>query len=92
MLWAGPNRATTSASVVLKRPPLSFSYFSSRVGAWAFPAGRFGSSQRPGVSEAVLDRLDGVTPAFSVMIVKGLASPELLMEIDITAVVADQRP
>ena len=45
-----------------------------------------------GVSEAVLDRLDGVTPAFSVMIVKGLASPELLMEIDITAVVADQRP
>jgi enamine deaminase RidA (YjgF/YER057c/UK114 family) len=40
-----------------------------------------------GVSEAVLGRLDGVAPAFSAMIVKGLASPELLMEVDITAVV-----
>jgi len=40
-----------------------------------------------GVSEAVLDRLKGAAPAFSVMIVKGLASPELLMEVDITAVI-----
>ena len=40
-----------------------------------------------GVSEAVLDRLEGAAPAFSAMIVKGLASPELLMEVDITAVV-----
>jgi len=40
-----------------------------------------------GVSEAVLDRLKGTTPAFGAMIVKGLASPELLMEVDITAVI-----
>jgi enamine deaminase RidA (YjgF/YER057c/UK114 family) len=39
-----------------------------------------------GVSEAVLDRLKGVEPAFTAMVVKGLASPELLMEVDITAV------
>jgi enamine deaminase RidA (YjgF/YER057c/UK114 family) len=44
-----------------------------------------------GVSEAVLDRLEGLAPAFTVMIVKGLASPELLMEVDITAVIPDQR-
>lgn len=40
-----------------------------------------------GVSEVVLGRLEGVAPAFSAMIVKGLASPELLMEVDITAVI-----
>lgn len=44
-----------------------------------------------GVSEAVLDRLEGVAPAFTVMIVKGLASPELLMEVDVTAIIPDQR-
>jgi enamine deaminase RidA (YjgF/YER057c/UK114 family) len=41
------------------------------------------------VSDVVLRRLEGVTPAFSALIVKGLASPELLMEVDITAVVGD---
>ena len=45
---------------------------------------------KPGVSEVVLDRLEGVTPAFSVIIIKGLASPELLMEVDITAVVSGE--
>jgi enamine deaminase RidA (YjgF/YER057c/UK114 family) len=43
-----------------------------------------------GVSEAILHRLEGVSPAFAVMIVKGLASPELLMEVDVTAVIADR--
>jgi len=43
------------------------------------------------VSEAVLDRLEGTGPAFSVMIVKGLASPELLMEVDITAIIPGER-
>ena len=38
-----------------------------------------------GAADAVLRRLRGTTPAFSAMIVKGLASPELLMEVDITA-------
>ena len=42
-----------------------------------------------GVSEAVLDRLEGAAPAFSAMIVKGLASPELLMEVDITAIIPE---
>jgi enamine deaminase RidA (YjgF/YER057c/UK114 family) len=42
-----------------------------------------------GVSDVVLSRLRGVKPAFSALIVKGLASPELLMEVDITAVIAD---
>jgi enamine deaminase RidA (YjgF/YER057c/UK114 family) len=37
------------------------------------------------VTDVVLRRLDGVQPCVSVLIVKGLASPELLMEIDITA-------
>jgi enamine deaminase RidA (YjgF/YER057c/UK114 family) len=40
-----------------------------------------------GVSGAVLDRLDGVAPAFTSLVIKGLASPELLMEVDVTAVV-----
>lgn len=44
-----------------------------------------------GVSELVLRRLEGIAPAFTVMIVKGLASPELLMEVDVTAIVPDQR-
>ena len=39
-----------------------------------------------GVSDIVLRRLDGVVPCFSALVVKGLASPELLMEVDITAV------
>ena len=38
------------------------------------------------VNAAVLRRLAGVRPAFNAVIVKGLASPELLMEVDITAV------
>ena len=42
-----------------------------------------------GVCDVVLRRLQGVNPAFSALIVKGLASPELLMEVDITAVIAD---
>ena len=42
-----------------------------------------------GVSELVLHRLAGVAPAFTVMIVKGLASPELLMEVDVTAIIPD---
>jgi len=41
----------------------------------------------PGVTETVLRRLDGATPCFSALVVKGLASPELLMEVDITAAV-----
>jgi len=43
-----------------------------------------------GVSETVLRRLRDATPAFTALIVKGLASPELLMEVDITAVVPEQ--
>jgi enamine deaminase RidA (YjgF/YER057c/UK114 family) len=39
----------------------------------------------PGVADVVLRRLDGVTPCFTALVVKGLASPELLMEVDITA-------
>jgi len=42
-----------------------------------------------GVSDVVLSTLSAVNPAFSALIVKGLASPELLMEVDITAVIAD---
>lgn len=36
--------------------------------------------------EVVLDQLGSTMPAFSAVIIKGLASPELLMEVDITAV------
>lgn len=36
-------------------------------------------------TEVILRRLKGVTPAFSAIVIKGLASPELLMEVDITA-------
>jgi enamine deaminase RidA (YjgF/YER057c/UK114 family) len=39
--------------------------------------------------DVILGRLSGVNPAFSALIVKGLASPELLMEVDITAVIED---
>ena len=38
------------------------------------------------VNEAVLSRLRAAAPAFTCVIVKGLASPELLMEVDIVAV------
>jgi enamine deaminase RidA (YjgF/YER057c/UK114 family) len=37
------------------------------------------------VTEVVLRHLSGVVPAFGAVIVKGLASPDLLMEVDITA-------
>jgi enamine deaminase RidA (YjgF/YER057c/UK114 family) len=43
-------------------------------------------------SAVVLRRLDGVNPAFTAVIVKGLASPELLMEVDVTAVIAGEAP
>jgi enamine deaminase RidA (YjgF/YER057c/UK114 family) len=36
-------------------------------------------------TQVVTRRLNGVTPAFSAIVIKGLASPELLMEVDITA-------
>jgi enamine deaminase RidA (YjgF/YER057c/UK114 family) len=39
------------------------------------------------VTERVLRRLAPATPAFSAVVVKGLASPELLMEVDISAVI-----
>ena len=42
----------------------------------------------PAVTDVVLRRLDGVQPCVSMVIVKGLASPELLMEVDVTAVQA----
>lgn len=45
-----------------------------------------------GVSDAVLRRFAGAAPAFSAVIVKGLASPELLMEVDITAVTPGALP
>lgn len=38
------------------------------------------------VNEAVLGRLRDAAPAFTAVIVKGLASPELLMEVDIVAI------
>jgi len=41
----------------------------------------------PAVSEVVLRPLQGVVPCFSALVVKGLASPELLMEVDVTAIV-----
>jgi enamine deaminase RidA (YjgF/YER057c/UK114 family) len=37
------------------------------------------------VTEVVLRHLAGVAPAFRAVIVKGLASPDLLMEVDVTA-------
>ncbi len=43
----------------------------------------------PRVTDVVLRRLNGITPCFTALIVKGLASPELLMEVDITALAPD---
>lgn len=40
----------------------------------------------PAVSATVLERFGTSAPAFTSVVVKGLASPELLMEVDITAV------
>jgi enamine deaminase RidA (YjgF/YER057c/UK114 family) len=42
-----------------------------------------------GVTDVVLTRLHDVTPCFSALVVKGLASTELLMEVDITAVASN---
>ena len=39
------------------------------------------------VNAVVLRRLAGAAPAFTAVIVKGLASPELLMEVDIVAII-----
>ena len=43
------------------------------------------------VNAVVLRRLAGIAPAFTAVIVKGLASPELLMEVDITAILPEGR-
>ena len=40
----------------------------------------------PSVNETVLRRLGKAAPAFTTVVVKGLASPELLMEVDIVAI------
>jgi enamine deaminase RidA (YjgF/YER057c/UK114 family) len=40
----------------------------------------------PAVNAAVLKRFGETAPAFTTLVVKGLASPELLMEVDIVAV------
>ena len=40
----------------------------------------------PAVNAAVLKRFGANPPAFATMVVKGLASPELLMEVDIVAI------
>ena len=37
------------------------------------------------VNETIMSALSGAAPAFTSVIVKGLASPELLMEVDIVA-------
>jgi enamine deaminase RidA (YjgF/YER057c/UK114 family) len=44
-----------------------------------------------GVNETVMRRLGSVAPAFTSVIVKGLASPELLMEVDIFAIKESSR-
>ncbi|MFI5013248.1 MAG: RidA family protein [Hyphomicrobiales bacterium] len=44
----------------------------------------------PGATDVILRRLRNTLPAFSALIVKGLASPELLMEVDITADLGDR--
>jgi enamine deaminase RidA (YjgF/YER057c/UK114 family) len=43
------------------------------------------------VNEVVRRQLGGNTPAFTTLVVKGLASPELLMEVDIVAVAKERR-
>ena len=43
------------------------------------------------VNAVVLRRLAGIAPAFTAVIVKGLASPELLMEVYITAILPEGR-
>jgi hypothetical protein len=43
-------------------------------------------------TEVILRRLKGVMPAFSAIVIKGLASPELLMEVDITADLGGRTP
>jgi enamine deaminase RidA (YjgF/YER057c/UK114 family) len=45
----------------------------------------------PTVADVVLRRLDGVQPCVSMLIVKGLARPELLMEVDVSAMKAHDR-
>lgn len=44
-----------------------------------------------GVCDVVLAELGSVLPAFSAVVIKGLASPELLMEVDVTAVISEPR-
>jgi enamine deaminase RidA (YjgF/YER057c/UK114 family) len=43
------------------------------------------------VNDVVRRRLGDNTPAFTTLVVKGLASPELLMEVDIVAVARERR-
>ncbi len=45
----------------------------------------------PAVNEAVLSRFGDRPPAFTTVVVKGLASPELLMEVDIVAIRPEAR-
>ena len=43
------------------------------------------------VNEVVRRRLGDNTPAFTTLVVKGLASPELLMEVDIVAIAKERQ-
>ena len=43
------------------------------------------------VNAAILSRLGSITPAVTSVIIKGLASPELLMEVDVVAIKAGER-
>lgn len=45
-----------------------------------------------GVTEVVLRHLGPAAPCLSTLIIKGLASPDLLMEVDITAMVQGDKP
>ena len=78
--WRRPSRRWTTSRCCWARPAPALA---DVVKATVFVTDR---AFLPGVTDAVLRRLNGVTPCFSALVVKGLASPELLMEVDITAI------
>ena len=74
--WRRPSQAMDNVAVLLGEAGASPA---DVVKATVFVTDR---AYLAGVTDAVLRRLDGVTPCFSALVVKGLASPELLMEVD----------
>ena len=78
------ERILDAAAHVLSRKGYAGARLSDVVKATVFVTDR---AYMAGVTDVVLRHLGPTAPCLSTLIIKGLASPELVMEVDITAMV-----